>query len=160
MGPDFQYINLRKFQRVVCEVSLSFRIIDYKGGMPLTQPAKTKLATLEFQGHARDISAGGLYFSVLDQKVSVSPPGGHGGEFSLGQALESGSLLEMKIILPDEEKPVSCMAMAKILRVAHLSEASGSAKEPFCRVGAAFLAIDSEDRHRLMKFCIANQEPS
>ena len=64
----------------------------------------------------------------------------------------------MKIILPDEEKPVSCMAMAKILRVAHLSEAAGDSKEPFCRVGATFLAIDSEDRNRLMKFCETHKE--
>ena len=128
--------------------------------MPLTQPAKAKLTTLEFQGHARDISAGGIYFSVLDQKVSWGQLGDSEGEFSLGQALESGSILEMRIILPDEEKPVVCMAMAKILRVAHLSETSGSAKEPFCRVGAAFLSIDSEDRHRLMKFCETNKESS
>ena len=158
--PDFQYINLRKFQRVACEIPLTFRIIDYKGIMPLVQSAKDELATLEFQGHARDISAGGIYFSVLDQKIRGNQPGGSEGEFSLGRALESGSILEMKIILPEGEKPVGCIAMAKILRVAHLSETSGSATEPFCRVGAAFLAIDSEDRQRLMKFCETNQEPS
>jgi type II secretory ATPase GspE/PulE/Tfp pilus assembly ATPase PilB-like protein len=155
-GRDFQYINLRKFQRVACEISLSFRIIDYKGALLLAPSVKVKLAALEFQGSARDISVGGIYFSVPDQKIS----GGSEGEFLLSQALESGSILAMKILVPDGEKPVDCMAMAKILRVTHLSEPSESAKDPYCRVGAAFLAIDSEDRHRLMKFCEMNQEPA
>jgi len=159
-SPDFQYINLRKFQRVACDVPLSFRIIDYKGVMPLTPSAKAQLATIEFQGHARDISAGGIYFSVLDQKIPGGRSGSFEGDFSLGNALESGSILEMKIMLPDEEKSVVCMAMAKILRVTHLLEVAGSVKEPFCRIGVAFLAIDSEDRHRLMKFCETNKESS
>lgn len=159
-SPEFQYINLRKFQRVACDVPLSFRIIDYKGVMPLTQAARTKLATIEFQGHARDISAGGIYFSVPDQMLAASQLGGSGGEFSLRQSLESGSVLEMTISLSEGERSVRCMAMAKILRVVQLSEISGSAKESFCRVGATFLAIDSEDRNRLMKFCETNKETS
>jgi hypothetical protein len=152
--PDFQYINLRKFQRVTCEIPLSFRIIDYKGVLLLAPSVKAKLGALEFQGNSRDISVGGIYFSVPEQKIS----GGSEGEFLLSQALESGSILEMKILLSDGGDPVNCMAMAKILRVTQLSEKSESEKNPFCRVGAAFLSIDSEDRHRLMKFCEMNQE--
>jgi type IV pilus assembly protein PilB len=157
-GPAFQYINLRKFQRVECEVSLSFRIIDYKGNVSLTPKAKTELAMIEFQGHSRDISAGGIYFTVSDQKLPGGQTGDSPSEFSLRQSLESGSVLEMKIHLSDGGRPVECMAMAKILRVAHLAETPGSVAESSCRVGAAFLAIDSEDRHRLMKFCEMNRE--
>lgn len=155
---ESQFVSLRKFQRVTCEVPLSFKIIDYKGAMPLSRAAMEKLATLEFQGNTRDISAGGIYFSVLDQKLKSDKSGGDHDEFSLSQSLESGSVLEMKIILSDGDKPVNCMAMAKILRVTHSSKVSENAKEPFCRVGAAFLAINSEDRQRLMKFCETHKE--
>ncbi len=155
-SPDFQYINLRKFQRIAIDIPLIFRIIDYKERMPLTPQAKTELALLEFKGHVRDISAGGIYFSIYDQEISGGYQEAVEGAFSLGQVLESGSILEIRIILPNGEKPVGCMA--KILRVMHLSEPSESMKEPFCRVGAAFLSIDSEDRARLIKFFEINKE--
>jgi type II secretory ATPase GspE/PulE/Tfp pilus assembly ATPase PilB-like protein len=155
-GSGFQYINLRKFQRVTSDVPLSFRIIDYKGIRPLAPQAKAELALLEFKGHVRDISAGGIYFSIFDQKISGGPQRVGEGTLSLGQVLESGSILEIKILLPGGEKPVGCMA--KILRVIHFTEPSESAQEPFCRIGVAFLSIDSEDRSRLMKIFELNKE--
>ena len=155
-GPGFQYINLRKFQRIASDVPLLFRIIDYKGIVPLTPQAKAELALLEFKGHVWDISAGGIYFSIFDQKTPGGHPGAGEGAFSLGQVLEPGSILEIKIILPNGENPVGCMA--KILRVIHLSEPSESTKEPFCRVGVAFFSIDSKDRSRLIKFFELNKE--
>lgn len=150
------YINLRKFHRVATDVPLLLRIIDYKGIMPLTAKSKAALEILEFEGHARNISAGGIYFSIFDQKISSIQREESEKPFSLSQALESGSILEIKIILPNGEKPVGCMA--KILRVVHLSESSESMKEAFCCIGVTFLSIDSEDRSRLVKFFELNKE--
>lgn len=153
---SFKYINVRKFQRIACDISVRFRIIDYQGAMPLPQESRTRLASVEFEGRTRDISAGGIFFSVPDQRLSEELHVGPEKAFSLGQALESGSLLEMQILLTDEEKPVRCMA--KILRVSKFMEMVGSIEETFCRVGATFLALDSEDRCRLMKFFEMNRD--
>lgn len=148
--PDFNYINARKFQRMACDIPVIFRVIDYQGMVPSIQAAREKLEPFEFEGHTRDISAGGIYFSIRDQRVPDKTNVSGELSFSLGQVLESGSILEIKIIFPNGEKPVRCMA--KILRVTQTFEISGETKELFCRVGASFLSMDSEDRHRLAKF--------
>jgi hypothetical protein len=155
--PGFQFTNLRKFERVVCDVPVTFRILEYKGVMPLSSAAKAKLAAFEFEGHARDLSAGGIYFSVDDPKIAEKQTGGDAGAYAFGKTFESGSILDLKILLKDGGKPVECMAMVKILRVTHPPGKPGSA-EPR-RVGASFLSIHSEDRHRLVKFCEAHKEP-
>jgi len=155
-SPDFQYINLRKFQRIACEVPLFFKILDYQGDVPLIVAARTKLAPIEFEGHTRDISGGGVYFSVHEQLMPDKKNTAGEMAFSLSQALESGSILEIKIVLPNSERPVRCMG--KILRVTQSRELIGENEELFCRVGASFLAIDSEDRCRLIRFCETSKE--
>jgi Tfp pilus assembly pilus retraction ATPase PilT len=154
-GSDFKYINARKFQRISCDIPVIFRVIDYQGSAVLIQKIRAPLAALEFEGHTRDLSAGGVYFSIHDQLVIDK--GNIAGElsFPLAQALESGSILDVKIVLPDGEKPVRCMA--KILRVSKSLELVGTMEESFCRVGASFLALDSEDRCRLLKFLEINR---
>ncbi len=155
-SPDFQYINLRKFQRIACEVPLFFRILDYQGDAPLILASRAPLATIEFEGHTRDISGGGVYFTVHEQLMPGKSHAAGEMAFSLSQALESGSILEIKIVLPNSEKPVRCMA--KILRVTQSRELIEGKEEIFCRVGASFLAIDSEDRCRLIRFCETSKE--
>jgi len=155
-GTDFKYINARKFQRIACDVPVFFRIVDYQGTIPFIQAARVKLAALEFEGHSHDISAGGVYFSIADQRMTDKSNVAAELDFSLGQALESGSILEIKILLPNGEKPVKCMA--KILRVSKSLEQVGSVEESFCRVGVSFLALDSEDRCRLLKFFEMNRK--
>jgi hypothetical protein len=147
---DVQYINVRKFQRMACAVPVFFRVIDYHGANPVIRAAQSKLATLEFEGHSCDISAGGVYFSIPDQRVlnNTGVPGD--ASFSLADAIESGNVLEIKILLPNGEKPVKCMA--KKLRFSKSSEMVGGKEESFCRVGVSFLSLDSEDRCRLLKF--------
>lgn len=154
--PDFKYINARKFQRMACDIPVLFRVIDYQGMVPLIQAARAQLAPFEFEGHTRDISAGGIYFSIRDQLVSDKTNVSGELSFQLGQVLESGSILEIKIIFPNGEKPVGCMA--KILRVSKSLEWVDSIEESFCRVGVSFLSLDSEDRCRLLKFLEMNKE--
>ena len=48
--------------------------------------------------------------------------------------------------------------VAKILRVSKSLEQVGSVEESFCRVGVSFLALDSEDRCRLLKFFEMNRK--
>jgi hypothetical protein len=156
-GPVLEFTNLRKFHRVNCDVAVTFKILEYKGIMPLNAPAKAKLATFEFQGRARDLSAGGIYFSVEDPKIMDKESGGDAGPYAFGKTFESGSILDLKIMVLDGGKPVECMAMVKILRVTHSSGTPGGTAEPR-RVGASFLSIHSEDRHRLVRFCEANKE--
>jgi hypothetical protein len=136
---------------------VTFRIIEYKGAIPLSSAAKAKLAAFEFQGRTRDLSAGGIYFLIDDPKVTEKQPGGDAGSYAFGKAFESGTILDLKIMLQDGGKPVECMAMVKILRVIHSPGTSGGTTDPR-RVGASFLSINSEDRYRLVKFCEANKE--
>jgi hypothetical protein len=156
-GSSLSFTNLRKFQRVSCDVPVIFRIIEYKGAITLSSAAKAKLAAFEFQGHARDLSAGGIYFSVDDPKITEKQSGNEAGPYAFGKTFESGTILDLRIMLQDGGKPVECMAMVKILRVTHSPGAPGGAAEPR-RVGSSFLSIHSEDRHRLMRFCEANKE--
>ncbi|MDD5226547.1 MAG: ATPase, T2SS/T4P/T4SS family [Candidatus Omnitrophica bacterium] len=153
---DFQYINVRKFQRMACDVPVLFRVIDYHGTNPVIQAAQSKFASLEFEGVTRDISGGGVYFSIPDQRVlnNANVPGE--SSFSLVEAIESGSILEIKILLPNGEKPVKCMA--KKLRFSKSLETVDGAAESFCRVGVSFLSLDSEDRCRLLKFLKMNRK--
>ena len=158
--PGPQFTNLRKFQRVVCDVPVTFKIIEYKGSMPLSATAKAKLAAFEFRGRARDLSAGGIYVSIDDPKITENQnPGNDAGPYAFGRTFESGSILDLRIMLEDGGKPVDCMAMVKILRVMHSQKTSGgvAAAEPR-RVGASFLSIHSEDRRRVVRFCEVNKE--
>ena len=155
-GTGAPFTNLRKFQRVRCDVPVTFRILEYKGAVPLNAQAKAKLAAFEFQGRARDLSAGGIYFLIDDPKINEATTGIEAGPYALGRTFESGSILDLKIMLQDGGKPVVCMAMVKILRVVHSPGAPGIPVEPR-RVGASFLSIHSEDRHRLVRFCEVNK---
>jgi hypothetical protein len=155
--PDLKYINARKFQRMVCDIPVLFRIIEYQGMVPSIQEARTNLAAIEFEGHTRDISAGGVYFSIRNRLVLGESNIASEPSFPLVQVLESGSILEVQIILSNKEKPVRCLA--KILRVSNLLERVDSSDESLCRVGASFLSLDSEDRCRLLKFLEMNKEP-
>jgi rRNA processing protein Gar1 len=124
--------------------------------VPLILASRAPLASIDFEGHTRDISGGGVYFTVHEQLMPGKNNGAGEMAFSLSQALESGSILEIKIVLPNSEKPVRCMA--KILRVTQSRELVGKVEEVFCRVGASFLAIESEDRCRLIRFCETSKE--
>jgi hypothetical protein len=155
--PDLKCLNARKFQRMACDIPVHFRIVNYQGAISAIRTAREKLALLEFEGHTRDISAGGVYFSICDQLVLDKSNIAGDVSFPLGQALESGSILEIEIMFPNGGKAVKCMA--KILRVSKSLELVAGNEESFCRVGASFLALDSEDRCRLLKFLEVNKEP-
>ena len=146
------YLQLRKYKRVPCSLPFVFRVVDYKGTIPSIQKEKDRLAQLEFSGQVADLSAGGFLFSVVDQRMSSEEKMGGNVAFSLGEVLEAGSVLDVKIDLPDKEEPVECMA--KILRVMRSRETFGSVQETVFYSGALFLAITSVDRNRLEKFCV------
>ncbi|MGI6241054.1 MAG: ATPase, T2SS/T4P/T4SS family [Candidatus Omnitrophota bacterium] len=153
---DNKFTNLRKFQRLSCEVPVFFKIVDYKGEDARIIQAKKELMQVEFEGVSRDLSAGGIYFSVLDQPITDKIGAIEGPAILLWESLEVGSVLDIRILLPKGEKPVRCMA--KICRVFRSMGQASSGVTAWCRIGLSFLALDSDDRHRLMKFSKINAE--
>lgn len=153
---DDKFTNLRKFQRLTCEVPVFFKIVDYKGGDARIIQAKKELMQVEFEGVSRDLSAGGIYFSVLDQPITDKIGAIEGPVILLWESLELGSILDVRILLPKGEKPVRCMA--KVCRVFRSMGQANSGVAAWCRIGLSFLALDSDDRHRLMKFSKTNAE--
>ena len=125
-----------------------FRVVESHGKSPVVQKYKEKLAEVELEGSTENLSAGGIRLKILDQTLpSGAVPG---AVLTVGDVLEAGSVLCLKINLSDGEKSVECMA--KALRVIR----SGLQGEQLA-VATLFLVINSVDRKRLEKFCQTHQ---
>ncbi len=145
---DRHFVNLRKYKRIRLEAPVFFRVVESHGKSPVIQKNKEGLAEVELEGATENISAGGILLKILDRPL---PPGAVPGEvLTIGEILEAGSVLCLKINLSDGEKTVECMA--KALRVIR----SGISGDQLA-VATLFLVINSVDRTRLEKFCQAHQ---
>jgi len=145
---DHDFVNLRKYKRIRFEAPVFFRVVESHGKSPVVQKNKEKLAEVELEGSTENISAGGILLKVLDQTLpSEAVPG---AVLTIGEILEAGSVLCLKINLSDGEKSVECMA--KALRVIR-----SETKEKQLAVATLFLVINSIDRTRLEKFCQTHQ---
>ncbi len=153
-----KYTNLRKFQRVECEIPVRFSILEYKGLDKTIQAANDELAKIEFEGNAKNISAGGVYFYAQDRDATTISSSIERMTVKLSQILESDNILDIKIMLPNADQPIHCQCVARVLRVSQGAEESENGGKIFCRVGASFLTIDSEDRYKLIKFCEAKKD--
>ncbi len=141
---DHEFVNMRKYQRIQLEAPVSFRIIESHAKSPLVQKYKEKLAEIPLAGSTENISAGGILLKIFDQPLpaGVIP----GAALKIGEVLEAGSVLLLRIGLSDGVKPVECMA--KALRISRL----GLSGEELS-VATLFLVLNSIDRARLEKFC-------
>jgi type II secretory ATPase GspE/PulE/Tfp pilus assembly ATPase PilB-like protein len=149
MAPsDHDFVNMRKYKRIQFEAPVFFRVVESHGKSPVVQKNKEKLSEIELEGSTENISAGGILLKILDQTLPMGAV--PGAVLTIGEILEAGSVLFLKIKLSDGEKSVECMA--KALRVIR----SGLQGEHLA-VATLFLVINSIDRTRLEKFCQAHQ---
>ena len=113
----------RIYNRLNTKVNISFRVINDKG-----RPARPK-GSMEQYSITEGISAGGV-------------------QFISSEAVPAGSVLELRIDLPDAGQPIICLA--KVLRV-DLKEDELAIKKGFY-ISVCFLDIASAERVRLNKY--------
>lgn len=142
--------NRRKYRRVPIHLPVSYRIIEYQAEHPQLAAIKEVLRDKDWKGDAENISAGGLMYS--SDNLRLKPEGVAGGaEISVGDAVETGSILELQIHLPDGEAPVRCIG--RVLRVSRSVKKEGTENHFVFHVAVLFLVITSADRLRIEKFC-------
>ena len=123
----------RKYIRTDVKFPLTFRLVIYEGGqVQERQRLNQLLEQLNFSGDTKNLSASGVAFVSYD---SVKP----------------NDVLELRLELPDGERPVQCIG--RVLRV-HQSGLSSGSKDGFSYdIAVTFLAINSMDRLRIENFC-------
>lgn len=113
----------RIYARLSTKVNVSYTVINVKGKVVKQKGLKEQYSTTE------GISAGGLQF-ISNEAVSL------------------GSILELKIDLPDAGQPIICLS--KVLRV-ELKDEETNIKKGFY-ISVCFLDISSAERVRLNKY--------
>ena len=113
----------RVYARLNTKVNVSYKIVNVKGKSFKPEDLKAQYSMTE------GISAGGL------QLIS-------------NEAISLGSILELKIDLPDASQPIVCLA--RVLRV-ELNDEETQAKKGFY-ISVCFLDISSAERARLNKY--------
>jgi len=113
----------RIYARLSTKVNVSYKVVNTKGKTLKQKDSKEQYSTTE------GISAGGLQF-ISNEAVSL------------------GSILELKIDLPDADPSIVCLA--KVLRV-ELKDDEGGAKKGFY-ISVCFLDISGAERVRLKKY--------
>ncbi|MFC1645936.1 ATPase, T2SS/T4P/T4SS family [Candidatus Omnitrophota bacterium] len=119
-SPEYSRENSRRvYQRLNTEVNIDYRLVKSKGKLP-----KGKYRTQQFSG-TENISAGGLLF-VANESMPI------------------GSILELKISLPDTDKPIECLG-----RISRVEEVVADRVYNIC---ICFLDMPSAQRARLNKY--------
>ena len=113
----------RVFARLTTKVNVHYKVINTKGKILKSKDSKEQYSVTE------GISAGGLQF-ISNEIVSL------------------GSILELKIDLPDADSSIICLA--KVLRV-ELKDEEGGTKKGFY-ISVCFLDISGAERARLNKY--------
>ncbi|HQP10508.1 MAG TPA: ATPase, T2SS/T4P/T4SS family [Candidatus Omnitrophota bacterium] len=113
----------RVYARLNTKVNVSYKIVNPKGKVLKPKDLKEQYSTTE------GISAGGL-------------------QFTSNEAISLGTILELKIDLPDAGAPIVCLA--KVLRV-ELKDEDEQARKWFY-ISVCFLDISSAERVRLNKY--------
>lgn len=121
-------VERRSYPRLKIEVSVKFRVVD-----PHTV-AKGGIRTEEWEhlGKTQDVSARGVAF-ITREPVQV------------------GLILEIRIDLPDGQKPIQCIG--RVVRVTRMVDPSPPEPQFVFKVAISYLAIPSDDRMRLEHFC-------
>lgn len=146
------FTERRKFPRMTARIPVTYRVVDYQGENPAIDQMKEELGKIPFDGMTEDIGAGGMLCISEDWQVEKADSGNE-IDFNVGEALEPGNVLDLRIHLTDGSKPIECMG--RILRVQKITENQEEKKMRY-RIGLLFLVINSTDRARIEKFCIRN----
>ncbi len=117
---DQPAIDRRLFSRLATNAHVFYRVIK-----DALFPGEIASDTPEFTAMTKDISAGGLSF-FLKEAISVT------------------SILELRITIPGEKKPIQCLA--KVVRTVSIEGT------PFFETAVCFLDLTSRDRQTLDKF--------
>ncbi len=142
----------RQCRRIASNSPLAFHVVEYGGSSRLLLPLIGPLLKLEFQGHEKDFSPGGVCFSVADPQRSFEDFKKEWGDFSLADVLEPGSILEIKTVLTGGKGPEDFIAKVQIIRVVYSAEAAVQGGERSVLVGAIFLPMNAENRKLLTAF--------
>lgn len=127
-GEEKSLEERRSYPRVKIDIPVKYRIIDLdKGG-----GIKDWGDQWDQRGKIDDLSASGIAF------LTANP-------------LNQGVLLELRIELPDGDRPIQCIG--RIIRVERLLKSFPTGAEFFNRIAITFLAIPSGDRSRIENFC-------
>jgi hypothetical protein len=153
-GKDESLSERRKYHRVAAKIHVSYRVVDYLGSDEKVKKMKKYFENSAFEADTDNISAGGV-MCVSPNWHTEALPGLETSEISVGDILKQGTLLELKINIPDGGQPVECMG--KILHAQRLVETIGTNNRFSFRIGVGFLSINTVDRLRIEKFCKAKR---
>ncbi|PIQ86877.1 MAG: hypothetical protein COV74_03330 [Candidatus Omnitrophica bacterium CG11_big_fil_rev_8_21_14_0_20_45_26] len=127
--PDQGFHNKRKYERLMINFPITYRIVDDQGQKT---DSKEKLSHPYGRGVTENISAGGISFLTRDP-------------------IKAGSILELKLEMPDQLDPIQCLG--RTLRVMKVLDWVGDAGGYRYKLAVLFLAINSVDRTRIENFC-------
>lgn len=140
----------RKFKRVEIHLPMTYRIIEPVTQHPQLIGIKDYLSRKDWAGDAQDISAGGLLFSSENMGLEHDKVPEVGG-LLMSDAVGVGTVLELRITLPDTEKPVNCIG--RVLRADRLVKKVDGVNQFALKIAVLFLVINSHDRLRIENFC-------
>lgn len=139
----------RKYERIDVQMPVQFKIVNYEGTKSGILKFKKELEQTLYDCESEDISAGGMLLRCPDAPL-VKPEVAK-TEMKLGDALDVGMIIDLSIQLPDQGKPILCVA--KILRMKRSLVMVRDTSRFVFHLSLLFLVIDSMDRLRIEKFC-------
>jgi len=155
-GRTPQMESRRKYKRVQTHLTVTYRILESSAQHPQLAALKDLIADKDWEGEANNLSAGGLLYS--SEVAETAGETGNEVEMSVNDAIETGTILDLHIELPDKEKPVHCVG--RVLR-ANRSLRGGEEESRFVfQIAVLFLVINSHDRMRIEKFCETRRSAS
>ncbi len=160
-APEFReaFMDKRKHKRIKVAIPVVYRVVDYRGEHPEVLRNKEQISQVDLEGQTKNLSGGGLLCISPNKLLTPAQRDKLGTEQSgikAGDVLGVGSILELKINLPDGGKPINCIA--KVLRVDRSVQVVDGQSEFAFQVGVMFLVIHSADRIRIEKFCEVEHE--
>ncbi len=140
----------RKYKRVAISLPLNYHIIDYQvEQVPHLAAMKEDILKKNWDAEVQDISAGGLLFSSENGSLQNDKP--EAVNISMADVVSVGSVLDLRITLPDGEKAVNCIG--RVLRVSRSTKKQAGEEQFVFHVAVLFLVINSHDRLRIETFC-------
>ncbi len=149
----------RKYKRIAISLPLSYRLIEYQAEqVPPLSTMKEAILKKNWEAEVQDISAGGLLFATENLSLHTNEKKSEATNVSVSDIINAGSVLDLRITLPDGESPVNCIG--RVLRVSRSVKKQESTEQFIFHVAVLFLVINSHDRLRIEKFCTMAEKKS
>jgi c-di-GMP-binding flagellar brake protein YcgR len=130
--PQAAFVDRRAYERLKIKLPIVYGLVEFdRMEMPPTGGGESSRYV---PAQTDNISANGLAFLT-------------------GQDMPIGTKLELKIELPDQGGTIQCLS--RVVRTAVVEHLQADAR--VFLVGVTFLAITSDDRKRIEKFCEENK---